>query len=77
MSPFLISKLKNKKRRYNKMKKERISVESFNVFWETVILLKREDLNKKDKGEIWKKVRTLPLDEAIDILFSLADAGRE
>lgn len=56
---------------------ERLSVEVFNVFWETVVLPKREDLNKKDKGEIWKKVRALPLDEAIEILFSLADAGRE
>ena len=63
------------------MKKERISerlsVEVFNVFWETVILPKREDLNKKDKGEIWKKVKALPLDKAIEALFSLADAGRK
>jgi len=56
---------------------ERLSVEVFNVFWETVVLPKREDLNKKDKGEIWKKVRALPLDEARDRLLCLAEAGRE
>ncbi len=77
MSPFLISKLKKYKE--VKMKeKERISIESFNVFWETVILLKRKNLDKDlDKSEVWEKVRALPLTEAVEFLFSLADRRKE
>ncbi|MCD6086329.1 hypothetical protein J7J37_02110 [bacterium] len=65
--------------------KERISIESFNAFWEAVILPKRKDSDKDldkrdknlDKSEVWEKVRILPLTEAVEFLFSLADRRRE
>jgi len=53
---------------------ERISLETFNVFWEAVVAPRKKNLSK---DEIWEKIKVLPLTEAVEFLFSLADKRRE
>jgi len=56
---------------------ERISLETFSVFWEAVVVPRNPREKNLNKDEIWEKIKVLPLTEAVEFLFSLADKRRE
>ena len=53
---------------------ERISLETFNVFWEAVVAPRKKNLSK---DEVWERIKVLPLIEAVDFLFSLESKLKE
>ena len=56
---------------------ERISLETFSVFWEAVVVPRNPREKNLNKDEIWEKIKVLPLTEAVEFLFSLENRLKE